>query len=122
MSIYTYILEAALSDRTQPDTGMTPSTQPDARMTTSDALAVLIDCQRQLGSIASRERSADWSATALANQVAYDLALIDLARSVGLSCEPRSFDQPQQRRIELQRELLSLGIRLGELDHQASST
>ena len=110
--MYTYILEAALRDRGQPDSGMT------AR----DALAVLFECRRQLDSIASAESSADWSATALANQVAYDLALIDLVRSLGLDCDPSSFDQPQRRRIELERELISRGIPLDELDQRASST
>ena len=61
----------------------------------------------------------DWSSAALANQVAYDLALIDLARCLGLDCDPASFDQPQRRRIELEGELISHGIRLDEPEQQA---
>ncbi|MGA2305475.1 MAG: hypothetical protein ABSH29_14895 [Acidimicrobiales bacterium] len=112
MSMYTYILEAALRERPQ----------PDARLATGDALVVLLECRRYLGSIASSDRSSDWGSTALANQVAYDLALIDLARSVGIFCDSTSFDQPQRRRIELERELSSRGIALDELGQQANST
>ncbi|MGP0031520.1 MAG: hypothetical protein ACLPVF_13560 [Acidimicrobiales bacterium] len=48
---------------------------------------------------------------ALADQIAYDIALIELARSVGVACAPSEFDQPQKRRHELERELASRGIR-----------
>jgi hypothetical protein len=109
--MYAYILEAALRERSQ----------PTAQLTTGDALAVLLECRRFLGSIAS-PRSAGWGSTALANQVAYDLAIIDLARSIGLDCDAASFDQPQRRRIELERELISRGVALDDLDQQANST
>ena len=111
MSMYTHILEAAIRERPQADTGMT----------TGQALATLVECRHHLGAIASSERGLDWSATALANQVAYDLALIDLARCVGLDCHPASFDQPQRRRVELEGELVSRGIQLDEPDERRSS-
>ena len=53
-------------------------------------------------------------------QVAYDLALIDLAGSVGIDCDTASFDQPQRRRVELERELISRGIAVDELGQQAN--
>jgi hypothetical protein len=62
----------------------------------------------------------DWTPTALA--VAYDIALIELAHSVGLDCDPRTFDQPECRRTELRRELISRGIRLDKLDQVAYSS
>jgi hypothetical protein len=46
----------------------------------------------------------------LADQVAYDVALIELARSVGLPCDPATFDQPELRRNELDRELAARGV------------
>jgi hypothetical protein len=110
--MYAHILEVALRERSQPDTGIT----------TGEALAILFDCRRHLDLIASSERGMDWSSTALANQVAYDLALIDLARCVGLDCDPISFDQPQRRRIEMEHQLISRGIRLDERDQRANST
>jgi hypothetical protein len=109
--MYAYILEAALSERSQ----------PDAVMATGEALTVLFECRQHLDSTAT-EPGMDWSSTALANQVAYDLALIDLARCAGLDCDPSSFDQPQHRRIEVERKLLSCGIRLDELGQQERSS
>ena len=108
MSMYTQILEAALSERRQP-----------AVVTAAEALGALLFCHSRLGSNGSLERGLDWSSTALANQVAYDIALIDLARCVGIACEPGAFSQPERRRDELKRELVSRGIRLDELDQQA---
>ena len=108
--MYANILDVALRDRSQSDTGMT----------IGEALVVVFECRQHLDSIAS-ERGMDWSSTALASQVAYDIALIDLARCVGLDCEPNSFDQPQERRAELKRDLVSRGIRLDELGQQADS-
>jgi len=108
MSMYTQILEAALSERRQ------PAVAPTA----AEALVALIHCHARLGSSGSLERGLDWSSTALANQVAYDIALIDLARSVGIACDSGTFDQPERRRDELKRDLVSRGIRRDDLDQQ----
>jgi hypothetical protein len=51
--------------------------------------------------------------------VAYDIALIDLAWSVGLDCDPSTWGQPERRRTELRRELISRGIRSDKLDQVA---
>jgi hypothetical protein len=110
--MYAHLLEVALRERSQPATGMT----------TGQALATLFDCRQHLDSIASSERGMDWSSTALANQVAYDIALIGLARCVGLDCDPTSFDQPQRRRIDLEHQLISRGIRLNVRDHDVNAT
>jgi hypothetical protein len=85
-------------------------------------LFALLERRQHLDSITSSERGSDWSSTALALQVAYDIALIDLARCVGLNCDPSSFDQPQRRRIEMERQLASRGIRLGEHGQLPKST
>jgi hypothetical protein len=108
--MYTYILEAALRERSGTDTPLV----------TGDAIAALLECRRYLGSVTPSGWSGDWGSAALAHQVAYDLALIDLAKSVGMDCDTASFDQPQRRRIELERELASRGIALGELGQQAN--
>jgi len=110
--MYTYILESALRERRQPGTALT----------TDEALIELAQCRQRLDATASSERSSDWSSAALANQVEYDIALIEVVRSAGLDCEAGSFDQPQRRRMELERELTSHGIRLDELDQRANSS
>jgi hypothetical protein len=101
--MYAELLDAAFSER--------PAA--DSRATVSEALSALLHCRDRLGSSASQ---ADATATSLANQVAYDIALIELARAAGLDCEPNTFDQPERRRAELRTELISRGIRLDNLD------
>ena len=59
-----------------------------------------LECRLHLESTASSERSADWGSAALANQVAFDLALIDLADSCRPRVDPSTFDQPQRGRID----------------------
>jgi glycerophosphoryl diester phosphodiesterase len=108
MSMYTHILEAALGERPL------PAVAP----TTAGALAALLRCHARLGSTGSLERTMDWSSLALANQVAYDIALIDLARCLGIDCDPATFDQPERERNELKRALESHGILLDELAQQ----
>lgn len=104
MSMYTDILQTAIRQRQRP-------AKPP---TVSDAMTELLDCQSHLCLANALERSMDWTATALANQVAYDVALIELARSVGLTCEPRAFERPELCRTELIRELLARGLLLDE--------
>ena len=108
--MYTHILEAALNDRSRSDT----TTTMGAR------LSFLLECRQRLGFMVS-DSDSDWGSAALANQVAYDIALIDVARSVGLACDPSSFAQPQRRRLELERQLIERGVRLDEIDQPASS-
>ncbi len=110
--MYTQLLDVAIRQRPR----------SDANITTGDALSTLRDCRQHLGPITSPERGTDWSSIALAHQVAYDLALIDLARGVGLDCDPSSFDPPQRRRSEIERELTSRGIHLDEQDHETNAT
>jgi hypothetical protein len=110
MSMYTQILEAALREHRQP--AIAP--------TVAEALGALLQCHTRLSSSGSLEREFDWSSTALAKQVACDIALIDLARSVGIACDAVDFDQPERRRNELIRKLVSSGIRLDEFDQQSA--
>lgn len=110
--MYTHILDTALRERSQPDGGMT----------ISEAMAALSARRQHLDWAPSSERGSDWSSAALAHQVAYDLALIELARCAGIDCDPGSFEQPQRRRIELEHELNSRGIRVEQADQQVNST
>jgi hypothetical protein len=109
MSMYAQILDAALRERPFPVAGTT----------VSEALSGFLHCRDRLRPF---EMQADWTTTALASQVAYDIALIELARSVGLDVDPHTFDQPERRRTELRRELIARGIRLDKLDQLAQST
>jgi hypothetical protein len=86
--------------------------------TVTEAIKELLDRRNRLAPTRALERHTDWAVSALANQVAYDVALIDLARSVGIACEPDTFDQPELRRHELNRELAARGV---QLDHEAKT-
>jgi len=107
MAMYSELLDAALHERC-----VGAST-----MTVTDSVSALVHCRTPLE---SPGLPADGTATALANQFAYDVALIELARCVGLDCDPSTFDRPERRRTELRRELISRGIRLGKVDHSTS--
>jgi hypothetical protein len=104
MSMYAQILDAVIEGRQRPETALTAA----------EALSELSRCRAHLNSINGYDRSADWTTIALASQVAHDVALIELARSVGIPCDAGAFEQPEVRRAELNRELISRGFRLGE--------
>jgi hypothetical protein len=103
MSMYTEILHMAFERR--PKAAGPPMV--------SEAVEELLECRSRLAVTRSLKRPGDWAASALANQVAHDVALIELARSVGLVCDPATFDQPELRRSELDRELAARGVDLG---------
>jgi hypothetical protein len=107
--MYAQILDTAFRER--------PS--PVAKATVSEALSAFLYCRDRLNPL---EMQADRTTIALANQVAYDIALIELARSGGLDVDPQTFDQPERRRTELRRELIARGIRLDKPDKLAQST
>ena len=61
----------------------------------------------------------DWAEVALADQLAYDIALIGLARCLDIEFDLDSFDQRQLERNRLERALETRGLgldRLIELD------
>jgi SAM-dependent methyltransferase len=53
-----------------------------------------------------------WSAEALAVEVAYDCALINLAAVHGIDVSPRHFAHPKISRIRLEASIASIGIDL----------
>jgi hypothetical protein len=76
------------------------------------ALSELRRCRRQLRmSLASRS-GRDWAPAAVADQVAYDVALTRLAQSLEVECDPTMFDRPEQQRLRLERAIAAAGIQL----------
>jgi hypothetical protein len=53
-----------------------------------------------------------WSAEALAVEVAYDCALINLAAAHGIDVAPRDFAHPKISRVRLEESIAAIGIRL----------
>ena len=112
MSMYTQLLGAAL-DKIH---------RPDDELTTGAMLAELLRCRSQLVASASSHIGSGWAPSAVADELAYDIALIELARHLGIECDGRGFDQPRYERTRLERAVVSRGIRLDELDQQAQPT
>ena len=102
MSIYTQLLDSALDEVTT-----------DNELTPSDALAELVRCRNLLGAGFARTGS-NWAPAAVADELAYDIALIGLARSLGVECDVNRFDRPGHERARLESELAARGIHLVE--------
>ena len=115
MSMYASILQAALTASAHPPRHRGSSDAPDG------SLAELLRLHRQLLE-SEREAVVPGGATsALAHQLEYDIALIELVRSLGIACDPAEFDRPERRRRQLERMLNErvselLGSPLGEAD------
>ena len=86
------------------------SSSPDS--TTAEALAELSRCRNLLDTTLSHEGSQRVTAV-VADELAYDIALIDLAKHLGVGWDVRDFDNPSRGRSRLEHELTSMGIRLG---------
>jgi hypothetical protein len=109
VSMYADILDSAFGRRPK------VATPP----TMNEAITVLLHRRSRLTETRPTGRPRDWAVGALANQVAYDVALIELARAAGIACEPDTFDQPELRRSELGRELAARGVHVDQAAHTA---
>jgi hypothetical protein len=103
MSMYTQLLGTALESH---------SSSPK-EATSGQALADLLHSRKRLKE-ASRHGS-NWASAVVADELAYDIALIELARLVGVECEVGEFDQPRDGRAHLEERLEFQGMFLGKL-------
>lgn len=100
MSMYTQLLEAAFAQRPAPGPGATEQ----------DAHEEVLRSRGELQRGVPVGTEPDTVPVALALQIGYDVALLDLARLVGIDTEPERFEQPQQERERLERALGALGF------------
>jgi hypothetical protein len=107
MSMYTQLLAAALRE-----------VSPNGTTTAAEAMAELNRCRNRLADYGSRE-GADWASTAVADELSYDIALIEIAREFGVRCDVSDFDNPGRGRARVERDLESRGIVLGAPDQEA---
>lgn len=111
MSMYTELLGAAFGH-----TGSGEET------TAGEALAELLRVSGRLGVASELSRTGTgWAPAAVADQLAYDVALLRLSRALGIACEPAAFDPPEPERARLEEALASRGVPLGELGRRADS-
>jgi hypothetical protein len=105
MSIYAQLLSAAIER----------AGGVDESATTGEALAKLLECRRGLGIGVAAGDESDWTAIAIADQLAYDISLINLARRCGIEASPSRFEPPQRERVRLEQVLGTRGINLDEV-------
>ena len=76
---------------------------------TEQALAEYLRCRRRSAAAAFRAPGPGWVDSALADEVAFDAALIRYARSLGLRCDSRRFGWPHDERRMTERLLATRG-------------
>jgi predicted PP-loop superfamily ATPase len=99
MSMYTQLLDAAYGERPHP-------------LEEGTAVAEVLRCRFELEEHVPPGIDPDAVPVVLALQVGYDVALLGLARLVGVETDPGRFEQPQRERQRLEQALRDLGIRL----------
>ena len=102
LSMYTELIEAALAE-------VYPQGEP---ISSAQALAEVVRRRPLLASSGWSGAGPPNVPATLAEEVAYDVALIRLARSVDVECDPRNFGWPRDERRKVERDLLSRGFRL----------
>jgi hypothetical protein len=100
-SLYAELLDAALREREL--SGEVSSL--------GESLAELKRSQRQVTKSNGEREDAGWATAAVADQVAYDVALVRYARSLNIDCDPGRFGWPHGERQRLEW-LASRGIPL----------
>jgi hypothetical protein len=103
--MYTQLLGSALNQRRPADIGPT----------TADALAELFRCRRRLLVRTGASRQPGHGLGVVTDHLAYDVALVRLARSIAIDCDPSRFDQPQHERQTVERALVARGVPLDDL-------
>ena len=86
--------------------------QSDHEPSLGEALAELERCRRHIASTGPPDQERGWSTRALADQVAYDVALIQCAQCAGIDCYPDRFGWPKDERTRLERCFATRGIPL----------
>jgi hypothetical protein len=94
----------------------------DEERTSGAALSDLLRCRGRLGGNQWSQSGEDGRYGALANHLAYDAALIKLARLLGVACGAEEYDLPEKARARLERALTIRGIPLDEIESPTSST
>ena len=111
MSMYTHLLGVACDQRT-------PAGPDDAA---PGALAEAKRCRGELKAGLPPGLDPDAVPVVLALEIGYDVALIELAGTVGVQTDSTRFEQPERERERLEEELAALGIELDDSDDSEAS-
>ena len=88
----------------------------DGEPTTSTTLVHLLRCRGQLGRSLWPQSGREGYYVILIDHLAYDAALIRLARLLGVECGAEEFDLPEKARARLEGTLSTRGIPLDEIE------
>lgn len=88
----------------------------DDRLTAGEALVQLLLCRSQLHQRSDDPDESSGAASALGEELDYDIALLRLARLLGIQVDVRGFNQPHLERSRLEQAIEAHGIRLDEPD------
>jgi hypothetical protein len=102
--MYTKLLADALDVRQQ----------NEGEPTIGAALFELWRCRDRLSRDASSTVEAGWNSDAIVDQLAYDVALVELARRMDAQCDVQAFNQHAQARARLEDRLDVGGVILAE--------
>ncbi len=98
MSMYSQLLKAAIEDRHGSTSEATPG-------------ELLAELHRRRGNLAALPNPGPGRVpAAVADQLHYDIALVELSRRLGIECDVRTFDQPDSERSRLERALGAKGV------------
>jgi hypothetical protein len=110
--MYSQLLEAIL------DYEEDPEVRPRSQGPLADVLRLGHAMERH-----ANRTDPGWALQAVADQVAYDAALIRLARRRGIAADPSTFEVPERGRSALEEALIARGVNLQRRtpSHDASS-
>jgi len=98
-AMYTQLLEAVLGYEAD------PATQPRSQGPLADVIRLRHTMERH-----ATRTDPGWALQAVADQLAYDAALVRLARKRGIAAGTDAFDIPQRGRTGLEEALVALGV------------
>jgi hypothetical protein len=104
MSMYVELLSAVLADE---------ETKP---VRSDSPLDVARECRGRM--LERRGRTGGSIQHELADEVAYDRALVNLCAASGLDVDPKGFSHPRRERARLENALAELGVDLGAAGHR----
>jgi hypothetical protein len=101
--MYSQLLEAVLANEADPEA------RPRSQGPLADVLRLRHAMDRRA---AQSDGEPGWAMQAVADQLAYDAALIRLARRRGIPTDPARFEIPELGRAEIETALIAIGVNL----------
>ncbi len=106
MSIYSELLSVALDE---------PVPSND-EASTAEALAKVAASRSRLNVEETPSTQSDWTAGAIADQLAYDIALIELARLLGIEVDLGGFGRSLTERARIEQLLMARGLPIDQVN------